>query len=58
MITVGVFYIGTAEGGEHYAKPIWDFGPVSNTIQYSSVSYPEISYAAKTGLYDPVCAEP
>ena len=58
MMTVDIFHVGTAEEAEHYAKPLWDFGPVSNTVQNSSISYPEISYAAETGLYDPVCAEP
>ena len=58
VISVQIFYVGTAEEGEPYAKPFWDLGPVSNTIQNFSTSYPEIFYAAETGLDDPVCAEP
>ena len=58
VISLNIFYIGTAAEAEPYAKPFWDIGPVKNTIQNFSTSYPGIFYAAQTGLYDPVCAEP
>ncbi|KAI4122689.1 MAG: hypothetical protein LQ338_005671, partial [Usnochroma carphineum] len=56
VITVNIFYVGTAEEAEPYAKPFWDLGPVS--IQNFSTSYPEIFYAAGTGINDYVCQEP
>ncbi|KAL8691344.1 MAG: hypothetical protein Q9218_003412 [Villophora microphyllina] len=56
VITVDIYYIGTAEEGEPWAKPFWDLGQVS--IKNYTTTYSGSFVAAGTGVNDFVCKEP
>ncbi|KAL8693101.1 MAG: hypothetical protein Q9224_003818 [Gallowayella concinna] len=56
VITVNIFYIGSAQDAKPYVKPFLDLNPVS--IQNFTTSYPDVFYAVGTGLNDFVCKEP
>ncbi|KAL8638721.1 MAG: hypothetical protein Q9228_004148 [Teloschistes exilis] len=56
VITVNIFYIGSAKDAKPYVKPFLDLKPV--TTQTFTTSYPDVFYAVGTGINDFVCQEP
>ncbi|CAL8580015.1 hypothetical protein XPA_005748 [Xanthoria parietina] len=56
VITINIFYVGSAQDAKPYVQPFLDLKPVST--RSFTTSYPDIFYAAGTGLNDFVCQEP